>query len=123
MPQGTSGLMHQRKRRTLWVRLFRLTLCADVLGFGVGIAGFAFAALFQLLGEFFALLGAGFGALLSLLVELLLGAEQLDVGHLRGVALAGSEAGDAKVAAVACAVTRCHGSEEAIDRLRRHEVG
>ena len=78
--------------------------------------------LFHLLGELFALLGAGFGALLSLLVELLLGAEELDVGHLGCVTLAGSGARDAEVAAIACAVARSHGGEEAVDRLRRHQV-
>jgi hypothetical protein len=48
---------------------------ADSLGFGVGVAGFAFAALFQLLCQLFALLGACLCALLSLLVEFVLGTE------------------------------------------------
>ena len=68
-----------------------MMLRAEVLRFGVGVAGFAGALLFHLLGELFALLGASFGALLSLLVELVLGSEELDVGHLGGVTLAGSE--------------------------------
>src|SRR5271170_3845054 len=100
-----------------------MMLSVEALGFGVWIAGFAFAALFHLLGELFALLGAGFCALLGLLVELVLGSEELDEGHLGGVTLAGSQAGDAKVAAIACAVARSHDSKEAIDRLWRHEVG
>src|SRR5205814_6500870 len=91
------------------------------LGFSVRFA--AFALLFQLLGKFFALLRTGFRAFLSLLVELVLGAEEFDVGHLGSITLAGSEARDAEIAAVACTVARCNRGEETIDRLRRHEVG
>src|SRR6202011_3388537 len=90
---------------------------------GVRIAGFAFAALFQLLGELFALLRASFGALLSLLVEFVLCAEEFYVGHLGSVTLAGSQARDAKVTTISCAVTRGHDSKETVDGLRRHEVG
>src|SRR3981189_3090786 len=113
-------LLLKRKRRTLVDAPLLLKMSAEGLGFGVGFAGFAFAALFHLLGEFFALLGAGFGALLGLLVELMLSTKKFDVGHLGCVTLAGSDAGGA---AIACRVARGNGGEEAVDRLRRHEVG
>ena len=53
------------------------------------------ATLFKLLLQLFATLLAGFRALLRLLVQLGFRAQQLDVGHLAGITLAGTGAGNA----------------------------
>src|SRR5262249_9525148 len=67
----------------------------------------------ELLFEFGALLGLDIGALLALLVELLFGTQQFDERLLGAVALLEASADDAQIAALAIAVARGHGVEEA----------
>ena len=67
------------------------------LCFGLGLASLRGILLFHLLGDLFALLGAGRLALLALGVEFLVRAQQLDIRHLRGIALANVAARDARV--------------------------
>src|SRR5580700_7414041 len=87
----------------------------------------AFAGSGSLLGHgllhFLAALGAGFGALLALLVENLLGVDQLNDGLFATIALAEASARDAEIAAVAIAVTRRHGVKEARHRFVGLQIG
>ncbi len=113
-------------KRKSHARCVALSIGGDVpcgLRFCVGVGGFAGVLLFELLGDLFALLGAEFFALGSLLAELVLGTEEFDVGHLGGVAFADAGARDAEVATLTRAVARSDDGEEAIDRVRRHHVG
>jgi hypothetical protein len=70
---------------------------------------------FQGFVEFGALLGLDFFALLALFVELLLCSEEFDEGLFGAIALLEAGLDDAQVAALAIAVARGHGVEEALD--------
>ena len=63
----------------------------------------------------FTTLLAGLGALLPLLIQHLLGAEELDQRSLAAIALAEAGANNAQVPTIALAVTRCHRVEQASD--------
>src|SRR5271163_1759913 len=78
--------------------------------------------LFHRLLRLFAALGAGFGALLALFIEHLLGAQQLDEGLFRPIALLETGANDAQIAAIAVAVARRHRLKETGDGLAGHQV-
>ena len=82
---------------------------------------FVLLAFFELLLEFGALLGLDLVALLTLLVELLFGAQQFDERLLGAVALLETGADNAQVAALAIAVARSHGVEQPLDCLVGHE--
>ena len=73
---------------------------------GLGLFAFGRLLLSHLLLHLFAALGTRVSTLLALLVENLLGSEQLDEGLLRSIALLEAGANDAQVAAVAIAVAR-----------------
>src|SRR5690349_25113317 len=89
--------------------LFRAFGRLALLGFELGFGGFE-------------ALGARFGALFTLLVEQLFGAEQLDEDLLAAITLAPAAADDAQIATAAVAVARGHVVEQAVDRLRGHQV-
>src|ERR1700732_4593889 len=85
----------------------------SLLGFGFfhGFLGFGGA------------LGAGFAALLALLVEHLFAAQEFDEGVVGAVAFAPSGTDDAEVAAVAIAKAGADGVEEFVDGGAGHQVG
>src|SRR6516225_3077194 len=89
-------------------------LCFHLLVFGFGG--------FHRLASLFGALGAKLGALLTLLVERLLAAEQLDERYITAVAAAKAAADDPQVSAVAVAITRRNRLEELIDGIARHQV-
>src|SRR6516225_8586502 len=70
---------------------------------------FLLLLLFESLFELLALFGLDIGTLLTLLVELLFGAQQFDERLLGAVAFLETGADDPEVAAVAIAVARGHG--------------
>src|SRR5437588_990421 len=85
--------------------------------FAFGVAGlFGCGGLvgFHLLLDFFLALGADFSALLTLLLDEFLAAQQLNEACSCAVTLAEALMDDAQVAAVAVAKTRSHGVKQAV---------
>src|SRR2546423_629173 len=86
---------------------------------------FALLSLFLLFhgfARFFSFLGTGFGALLSLFVEKLFAAQQLDEGFVSAIAFLPIGANNAGVAAVAIAKARADGIEQLVHGLFGHQV-
>ena len=75
-----------------------------------------------MLFEIGALFGLDLVALLALDFQLLFGAEELNEGLFRSVALLEAGADDAQIAALAVFVTRRNGVEEPVDGLGGHHV-
>src|ERR1700677_2251625 len=75
---------------------------------GVGAAAVWWRVLGTPLVDFFAALGARFGALLALLVQLVLGTEEFNEGLLGSITLLETGAHDAQIAAGAISITWGH---------------
>src|SRR5579864_1847786 len=67
-------------------------------------------------------LGAGFGALFTLLIKDLFAAQKLDERLFRSIALLPCSAHDAQIPAIAIAKTRCDGVEQLDHGFVRHQV-
>jgi hypothetical protein len=96
---------------------------ADKLSVGVAPASVWWGVLGHRLVDFFAALGPGFGALLTLLVQLVLGAQEFDEGLFGSVAFLEAGADDAEVAAGAVSVTRGYGVKQAGDGFPGLQIG
>src|ERR1700679_2957340 len=94
--------------------------CRQSLGVAAAVG---WRGLGHCLVDFFAALGSCFGALLTLLVQLVLGSEELDEGLLGSIALLEAGAHDAQIAAGAISITRGHGIKQTGDGFPGLQIG
>src|SRR5580704_14729269 len=96
---------------------------ADRLSVGVASASVGWGVLGHGLVDFFAALGSGFGSLLTLLVQLLLGAQKFDEGFFGSVAFLEAGADDAEIAAGSVSVARGYGVKQTGDGFPGLQIG